>query len=297
MSSIYSFPERGPWGKSSWRGNCSGHVYQQLFKQLQPKVFTDPMMGSGTSIEVAKEMSIEAYGLDLSRGFNAVRHSILNAVGKESDLCLSHPPYHSMIIYSGEVWGTEPHPDDLSRCRDEEEFHCKMQLVLLNQRDATAAGGYYGTIIGDLRKDGRYTSFQAEMIARMPSEELAAVLIKAQHNVQSERKSYGRMSLPWIMHEYILLWKKKPLPVLALLGRLANQQYARLQGTWKSIVKSVLISLGGEADLATLYAAVSKAAPEKLAQTNTWKEKIRQTLQMSPDAFYSSQRGVWSIAA
>lgn len=77
-----------------------GHVYQDLFRQLKPKTFVDPMMGSGTSIEVAKEMGIIATGLDLHQGFNAVTDSILNRVGYQSDLVLSHPPYgHDHLLW------------------------------------------------------------------------------------------------------------------------------------------------------------------------------------------------------
>lgn len=101
--SILSYPQRGQWGKSSWRGNCSGHVYKELFERLRPKVFVDPMVGSGTSVEVAREMGIEGHGLDLHAGFNAISDSILLAVGKPADLCLSHPPYGGMIVYSGNL--------------------------------------------------------------------------------------------------------------------------------------------------------------------------------------------------
>jgi hypothetical protein len=69
-SSILSFPDRGHWGNAGYRGNCSGYVYQQLFTVLRPRVFIDPMVGSGTSVEVAREMGTEAYGLDLHSGFN-----------------------------------------------------------------------------------------------------------------------------------------------------------------------------------------------------------------------------------
>lgn len=297
MSSILSYPDRGSWGKPSWRGNCSGHVYQQLFTQLKPTVFVDPMVGSGTSVEVACEMGIEAYGLDLHSGFNAIRQSILASVGKEADLVLSHPPYGSMILYSGEVWGTQSHPDDLSRCASDADFHEKLQLVLLNQREATKAGGRYGTIIGDWRRNGVYTSYQAECVARMPKDELAAVLIKAQHNCHSDAKRYGRMALPCITHEYILLWQKKALPVMVLLRNLALEQQTRLSGTWKNIVKSVLVALGGQADLATIYGAVAANAPEKLTTNSCWKEKIRQTLNQNPTLFSSSNRGEWGLAA
>lgn len=294
--SILSFKERGKWGNSQWRGNCSGFVFLDLFQRLQPKVFIDPMVGSGTSVEVAKEIGIEAYGMDLHQGFNAARDSILNHVGKHADLCVSHPPYGSMIQYSGKVWGDQPHPDDLSLCVDDEEFHQKLQLVLLNQREATLPRGYYGTIIGDYRRDGIYTSYQAECIARMPKDELAAVIIKAQHNVQSGSKVYGRMNLPFVMHEYVLLWQRKATPILVLLGGLAKQQYARLSGTWKNIVKSILMQLGGQAQLSRIYDAVANAAPEKLATNQHWREKVRQTLNSNPDFFKPTDRGEWAIA-
>jgi len=119
--SILSYPDRGKWGKSSWRGNCSGYVYKEIFERLRPNVFVDPMVGSGTSVEVAREMGIEAYGLDLHSGFNAIRDSIAEAVGKPADLVVSHPPYGAMIVYSGSVWG-HAHKDDLSRCIDDEDF-------------------------------------------------------------------------------------------------------------------------------------------------------------------------------
>jgi hypothetical protein len=57
--SIISFPDLGPWGNPSYRGNCSGLVYREIFEFLHPRVFTDPMVGSGTSVEVAREMNIE----------------------------------------------------------------------------------------------------------------------------------------------------------------------------------------------------------------------------------------------
>jgi hypothetical protein len=53
------------------------------------------MVSGGTSVEVAREMGIEAHGLDLHSGFNILTQHILEAVGNPSDLVLSHPPYHT----------------------------------------------------------------------------------------------------------------------------------------------------------------------------------------------------------
>ena len=42
--------------------------------------------------------------------------------------------------------------------------------------------------------------------------------------------------------------------------------------------------------------AVAKAAPDRLAQSNTWRDKIRQVLNQNPDLFEPVARGVWKIA-
>ena len=300
-SSILSFPSRGPWGDAAWRGNCSGHLYKTLFERLRPAVFVDPMVGSGTSVQVAQQMRIEAHGLDLRSGFNVLRQSILEVVGKPADLCLSHPPYWNIILYSGDVWGEQPHPDDLSRSATEEEFLDRLQVALLNQRHATGAGGYYGTIIGDVRKKGRYSSYQAECIARMPSSELRAVLIKAQHHVRSNDKRYPNRVFPDILHEYVLIWQRPhggvAVSFLGTLAQLAGAAQRRLAGTWRAVVWSALVTVGGKARLSDLYALIADNAPDKLKANTNWQAKVRQTLQLHGSTFQSVERGVWRLAA
>lgn len=292
--SILSFQERGKWGKSSWRGNCSGHVYKALFEQYQPKVFVDPMVGSGTSVEVAEEIGIEAYGLDLHSGFNILRDSILQKVGKQADMVFSHPPYHDMIVYSGKVWGN-PDADDLSRCASDEEFMEKIQIALLNQRDATKAGGMYGLLIGDLRRDGQYKSYQADCIARMPKSELASVVIKGQHNCVSDSRQYAKMKHMRILHEYIVLWQKPKtlsISILSDLAMMAQQQASALKATWRAVVRHALITLGGRAKLDDIYARIATDAPERLSSNNNWQAKVRQTLQLMAQPI---ERGFWAI--
>jgi len=241
-------------------------------------------------------MGIEAHGLDLRFGFNAVSDSILNAVGGVPvDLALSHPPYGDCIRYSGNVWGEVMHPDDLSWCRDDDEFNAKLQLVLLNQREAVRGGGHYGTIIGDRRANGRYASYQAEAIARMPADELVAVLIKTQHAVQSDRKAYGNLVLPRIAHEFVLIWQKRERKTFELLRALAVHAGTRLRDTWRAIVHMCLVRLGGEADLTSLYEAINAAAGDRCEQNEHWQAKVRQTLNQTPDWFESSERGVWRV--
>ena len=37
MQSIVSYKERGPYGKSSYRGNCTGYIIKDLIEQFYPK--------------------------------------------------------------------------------------------------------------------------------------------------------------------------------------------------------------------------------------------------------------------
>jgi hypothetical protein len=82
-------------------------------------------------------------------------------------------------------------------------YYYSTSIELLNQRTATVIGGHYGIVIGDVRRGGRYFSPQAEIIARMPRDELRSVLIKAQHNVASNHVRYAPMKFPKILHEYM----------------------------------------------------------------------------------------------
>lgn len=209
MLSIISFPDRGEWGKASYRGNCSGHVQQQLIEHFSPKTFVDICEGSGTSRDVCQELGIAYHGFDLHTGTDFTKQSILEIVKTPADMVFSHPPYGDMIDY-GKV-GKFTNPDqaskDLSQCSPTDEFLEKSRLMLLNQRDATRVSGIYCTLIGDYRKNGVFISYQSEYIQMMPKDELISVTIKAQHNTTSEGREYKGKFIP-IVHEYLLIWRK-----------------------------------------------------------------------------------------
>ncbi|HRH47048.1 MAG TPA: hypothetical protein PKY82_35710, partial [Pyrinomonadaceae bacterium] len=146
-SSIVSYPDRGNYGKSAWKGNCSGRLIKDLLLQFKPRVFIDPMKGSGTSDDVVRELKSEGYnieyhGFDLHSGFNAITDSIAQKIGgKRADYIFNHPPYASIFPYAGLVWGDKPHPSDLSRCENYEDFLTKMKLVMQNMYDALSPNG------------------------------------------------------------------------------------------------------------------------------------------------------------
>lgn len=289
MKSVMSFPSRGNYGKSSWRGNTSGFVIKELIEHFKPTLFVDVCEGSGTSGDVCREAGIEYVGLDLHKGNDFTKDFVLAQLSRPADIVFSHPPYHNMIKYSGEVWGNQAIDGDTSHCQSPEEFLEKSQVMLLNQREATRAGGVYTSLIGDMRKKGEFRSFQADFIKMMPSSELHSVVIKTQHNCQSDSRVYSGNFVP-ILHEYLLVWKKSERTLVHVGFGMASEIKRQIASTWRSIIRLVMMKLGGEATLQHIYAEVERIAGEAVAKNEHWRAKVRQTLQLHCT---SVQRGVW----
>lgn len=294
MNSLISYPNRGHYGKSNYRGNCSGHVIKDLVQHFSPKLFVDTCEGSGTSGDVCRELGVQYVGLDLHRGFDFLSNPIINELPRQADMVFSHPPYHDMINYEQE---RQKHglgvvsSSDTSICLSPEEFIEKSQLMLLNQREATRRGGVYTTLIGDYRKAGKFHSFQSDFIQLMPKDELMSVTIKAQHNVMSNGRSYSGSFVP-IMHEYLLIWKKKEKTMYQVMMNKAYELKRNIQSTWRNLIRIALMNLGGEAPLKSIYNEVAKLAATKVSLNANYQAKIRQQLQFH---FTNVERGVWAV--
>jgi len=291
MKSIVSYPDRGRWGKSNWRGNTTGHIIVDLIEQFRPRLFVDVCEGSGTSGDVCKEMGVPYVGLDLHKGNDFTRDFVLSQLPYPADFCFSHIPYWNMVTYSGEVWGKEAHSSDLSRSPSYEEFLEKSNVMLLNQREAVRNGKYYATLVGDLRKNGVYHSLQADFIKMMPSNELSSVVIKEQHNMMSNRVSYSGNFIP-IVHEYLLIWKRSSQSLFMCTWEKAKEIKRQIASTWRAAIRIALMKLDGKGTLKEIYEEVEKIAKDLIEKNQHWKAKIRQQLQIY---FTSVERGVWSI--
>ena len=294
MNSVMSFPERGNYGNSNWRGNTSGYVIKELIQHFNPKLFVDACEGSGTSKDVCKEMGIEYVGLDLYKGQDFTKDYILTQLPRPADICFTHPPYHDMIAYSGSVYGKEILMGDTSHCRNVEEFISKSQVMLMNQREATKEGGIYCTLIGDQRGGslgkGNFRSYQSDFIQMMPKEELLSVAIKLQHNCMSDTRIYNGSFIP-IMHEYLLIWKKRAKSLFAISFDIASELQSRVATNWRNAIRIVMMKLQ-KADLNTIYNEIEKVASNLIANNPNYKAKIRQQLQKH---YNNVERGVWSL--
>ena len=203
INSVVDYPDRGPWGDKSYRGNFSGFLIRDLFYQLKPKTVLDVFEGSGTTkdffkgLEQGKGIKVEYRGLDLRKGFNVLKDPIPGTY----DLILAHFPYHNIVRYSN-------HPDDLSNCKDYTEFIEKVKRVMNTMYNALSGEGTLAVVIGDVRKSGQYYAIFNDII-NMRVGILRSVIIKKQHNCRSSGIDYRRSKyLVPIAHEYVLLFSK-----------------------------------------------------------------------------------------
>ena len=117
------------------------------------------------------------------------------------DFVWIHPPYWNIIHYS------DSNPNDLSNCESYETFQKLLMVCLRRCYEALELGGRLAVLIGDVRRNGKYTPIVKDVL-NLPFGEIRSVIIKVQHNCTSDRKRYGKMEDVPIKHEYCVIFKK-----------------------------------------------------------------------------------------
>ncbi|MFP7486420.1 DNA methylase N-4/N-6 [Priestia filamentosa] len=305
LTSVLSFPQRSQYGSNTWRGNMDGREFEEMIRYTEAKRVGEVFGGSGTGYDVCQAMGIkDSIHLDLNPDFGTLYQGVdkeyqgkvggWNALRDDipfsgMDLVFSHPPYHNMVRYSGEMWG-ESHPEDLSRCGSYEEFIFKLNVVNAKIYGSLKRGGRHAMLVGDMKEKGRFYSLIKDLAYYGT---LESHLVKVQHNASSYRKKYNGKFIP-IQHEHLLLFKKEELwaiPITFVSRDVKNFKDSKL-ATWRDLVRTTLDSLGGTAPLNQIYAELE--GTHKAKQNQYWKEKIRQTLQIYKE-FSPVSRGIWSV--
>lgn len=300
MQSIVSYPDRGPYGKNSYRGNCSGLLIKDIIQQYRLQGLSDFMVGSGTTEDVVHEMGIRGDFADLNRGYDMMSMDIPN----RAENLFWHPPYHNMVVYSGlqyspkvveEVTGLSSETilaDDLSRCGSWEEFVKKMNYACLKQFSALEKGGRMFILVGDMKRRGKLYSMLCDLIKPGTLEQ---VIIKAQHNCWSDRQTYSNQNFVPIVHEYLVVLKKEcGLIVPVSWGTHKEYDMRSFRDmSWRDLVYSVIQENGGQMSLQELYDALKESAKAK--NNPHWQEKIRQTVQ-NIKRFVRTERGCYALA-
>ena len=203
MTSVVSYPTRcSLWGDPRYRGNCDGRLFKNLVLRYHARKVADPMAGSGTTRDVVeglnryKRAGISFWAGDLREGFDLTKQELPGRF----DFLWLHPPYWNIIRYSDQ-------PGDLSAVADYEEFREILMACLKRCYDALEAGGKLAVLIGDVRRQGRYTAIIKDVL-NFPHGEIRSIIIKVQHNCTSDRKQYGKLEDVPIRHEYCVVFRK-----------------------------------------------------------------------------------------
>lgn len=296
LTSIVSYPERGEGGNNRYRGNCSPKLIEDLIGFFKPQEICDFMCGSGTTRDAADKCGIKSHIYDLHSGFDLLNSEI----PERPQFIFWHPPYWDIIKYSDVMYkasdvekkyGYDPRKSDLSRIQDWDKFVEVMNYAMMKQFAALEKGGRIAVLMGDIKKRGKLYSMLSEIIKPGTAEN---ILIKAQYNCFSDNTEYSGNFIP-ILHEYVLIVRKdNPLLIPIITTKKLELDIRDMHGaTWRDIVAAVLEDEGRSVPLSVLY---EKIEPYKKARQNQWwKEKVRQTLQLYPDHFESTQRGMWQL--
>lgn len=303
-STVLSYKDRGPWGNSKYRGNCSGYVQAFLIWKYQVERFAELFAGSGTGYDVCQDMGVGYFGAELNP--KPVRPNIccLDAFTDEvpeafsyADFVFMHPPYGAeiKIPYAGSMY---PDPSgELSKYDLGQmpwpEFMKTLNNVVMKYFASMEAGARMGILMGDVRRNGHLYSMITDIVK--PGE-LEQIIIKCQHNCVSERRTYSHKKFVPLVHEYIMVLKKIAPYILDFQFPYRKEMDIRDSdsATWRDVVFAALSSIGGEARLSDIYAEID--GHKKAVSNPHWKDKVRQVLQMY-SSFYSRERGVWAIAA
>ena len=307
LTSFMAFPERGNGGDNRWRGNCSPEVVVSVLryvldtkryygKNTSDFVLLDPMSGSGTSKAAADALGVQSVLYDLNPapaaglgGWNALK----NDVEHSADLIFFHPPYHNIIQYSGNMWG-KPHPDDLSRCENYNDFLEKLNLCIRKLYMALRKDGRLAVLVGDIRSQGKFYSIQHDM---MRMGDFESFLVKGQFNCVSDSRRYAKPFIP-IVTEYLLLLHKKD--VLMIPYHYAKENYFSIEDTdltaltWHHLIRMTFESRGGQMTLAELY--VCLASHPKAKKNTHFRERIRATIYEHKDQYISCGNGSYRLS-
>lgn len=306
LTSFMAFPSREEGGKNTWRGNCSPEVVRKIVNYVQQCLTSrkreeflllDPMCGSGTSGDVARQMGIQAVQYDLNPqlehgvgGWNALR----DEVEDNADLVFLHPPYHSIIRYSGNMWG-KPHPDDLSRCETYQEFIEKLNLVIRKLFFSLRRQGFLAVLVGDIRQKGEFHSIADDM---MTIGKMKSWIVKGQFNCASSGRTYSsqRPFIP-IVTEHLLLFQKEDCLIIPFSYR-RNGTFHLLQDdssslTWFDLIRAVMESQGGTATLNELYEALE--GHPKAKKNQYYRDRIRACIYEHKTAFQTNKRGCYRL--
>ena len=295
LTSIASYFARGKYGSNQWRGNCSGLLIRDLLNFYKPDTFGDLAVGSGTSIDVARDLGYTASNTvfsDLNPKYGGVDISGEDLDFPLLDFIFFHPPYYvfpgsSMPVYSGKgadgkgMWGDEIIPSDGSRISDPMQFKKWFDVCNANLFKLLRKGGRLAILMGDSRFHGQYYSMFKNMDV---FGDLEQVIVKQQFNSFSDTIKYSGKFIP-LQHEYLVVIRKASPYIVPISHVTFGTRDIRSseKSTWAAIMSMILEDNNGSLNKDVLLEKLS--AHPKAANNSHLADKIRQELSRHPRMF------------
>lgn len=205
LTSIHSTPKRGPWGDWHYPGNCSGYIIKDLIQFFGAKSVLDPMTGSGTCMDVCKDLGVACRSGDLHGGGDACDPKAFAGIGA-FDFVWLHPPYWRMKKY-----GLDPRC--LSNAPTMSDFYLRLRQVIRNCKGVLAEGGKLTVLMGDY-----FDAREGKMVPCVQMTKEAALreglwpactdIIRFQHGNSSSHKTYARSFIPGL-HDVCMVFERR----------------------------------------------------------------------------------------
>jgi len=202
LTSLYHFDSKDKYGDRGYPGNCGGNLIKDLLHYFQPRNVFDPMTGSGTCLDVCRDLNIPCQSSDMRQGIDACDAS--QFLRDHFEFVWIHPPYWRMKLYTDDS-------RDLSRSPTLEAFIERYRLLIENCAGALTSGGKLAILMGDYqdRKAGYvplvfWTKYLAMQVGLRQH---CTDIIRFGHGASSSKKVYRSSFIPGL-HDVCMIFER-----------------------------------------------------------------------------------------
>lgn len=192
LTSLHSSTDAGPYGNRGYPGNCGGKIIKDLLRYFKPKNVLDPMTGSGTCLDVCRELKIPCRSGDIAAGQDACDPASYEGIGA-FDFIWIHPPYWRQKLYTSDL-------RDLSTAPTLQYFLFRYEKLIRNCANVLTKGGKLAILMGDYsdREEGfvplvyhtKRLCFEAGL------KQTCTDIIRFSHGASSSKKVYRSSFIP-----------------------------------------------------------------------------------------------------
>lgn len=203
LTSLYHKANRGNYGSAAYPGNCSGELIKDLLRYFKPKRVLDPMTGSGTCLDVCRELKIDCRSGDIAAGQDACDLKTYEGIGT-FDFVWIHPPYWRQKQYTDD-------PRDMGNAPTLRYFLYRYKKLIENCASVLTPGGKLAILMGDYsdREAGfvplvyhtKRLCFEAGL------KQTCTDIVRFSHGASSAKKTYRSSFIPGL-HDIVTIVEK-----------------------------------------------------------------------------------------